>query len=160
MKSEHIQPEGENNWKSQNNLHVASLKHFCSMDKFQCLIYNFLVSVKSNSSTPYNNVLRVKDATQDITFWSIILGLLNKGHTKKKWNSSSFTNPHEQIKQKIRQHAYWLKATIQIAASHPDFRHNNLFLSGTNKKQWIFSYTSPHSIFESYIIYNGLGFRI
>ena len=38
----------------------------------------------------------MKGATQDITFWSMILGLLNIGHTKKKWNSSSLTNPHEQ----------------------------------------------------------------
>ena len=32
----------------------------------------------------------------------MILGLLNKGHPKKKWNSSSFANPHEQAE--IKQH--------------------------------------------------------
>ena len=69
---------------------------FVSCINFKVSFVIFLFSVKSNSSTPYNNVRKVKGATEDITFWSMILGLLNKGHPKKKWNSSSFTNPHEQ----------------------------------------------------------------
>ena len=60
-----------------------------------------LFSVKSKLSSPYNRVLRVKGAMCPIAFWSVTLGLLYRGQTSKKWNSFSFTNPHEQAGESI-----------------------------------------------------------
>ena len=45
-----------------------------------------LFTVKSKLSFPYNRVLRVKGAMCPIAFWSVTLGLLYRGHTRKKWN--------------------------------------------------------------------------
>ena len=55
-----------------------------------------LFAVKSKFSLPYNRVLRVKGAMFPIAFWSVTLGLLYREHIRKKWNSFSFMNPHEQ----------------------------------------------------------------
>ena len=44
MKSEHIQSECKNIGKLQNTTHIALLKPFCFMDKFQSFIYNFSCS--------------------------------------------------------------------------------------------------------------------
>ena len=41
---------------------------FVSCMNFKVSFITFLFSVKSNSSTPYNNVHKVKGATEDITF--------------------------------------------------------------------------------------------
>ena len=41
---------------------------FVSCMNFKVSFITFLFSVKSNSSTPYNNVRKVKGATEDITF--------------------------------------------------------------------------------------------
>ena len=41
---------------------------FVSCINFKVSFTIFLFSVKSNSSTPYNNVHKVKGATEDITF--------------------------------------------------------------------------------------------
>ena len=60
-----------------------------------------LFTVKSKFSLPYNRVLRVKGAMFPIAFWSVTLGLLYRGHTRKKWNSFSFMNPHEQAGESI-----------------------------------------------------------
>ena len=43
-----------------------------------------LFKVKSKFSLPYNRVLRVKGAMFPIAFWSVTLGLLYRGHTRKK----------------------------------------------------------------------------
>ena len=43
-----------------------------------------LFTVKSKFSLPYNRVLRVKGAMFAIAFSSVILGLLYRGHTRKK----------------------------------------------------------------------------
>ena len=43
-----------------------------------------LFMVKSKFSLPYNRVLRVKGAMFPIAFWSVTLGLLLRGHTRKK----------------------------------------------------------------------------
>ena len=43
-----------------------------------------IFTVKSKFSLPYNRVLRVKGAMFPIAFWSVILGLLYRGHTRKK----------------------------------------------------------------------------
>ena len=83
-------------WRLQDNLYITSLKPLCFMYKFQSFINNFLIFCKIKLIYCITNVHKVKGATEDITFWSMIVGLLNKGHPKKKWNSSSFTNPDEQ----------------------------------------------------------------
>ena len=44
-----------------------------------------LFTVKSKFSLPYNRVLRVKGAMFPIAFWSVTLGLLYRGHIRKKW---------------------------------------------------------------------------
>ena len=43
-----------------------------------------LFTVKSKFSLPYNRVLRVKGAMFPIAFCSVTLGLLYRGHTRKK----------------------------------------------------------------------------
>ena len=47
---------------------VDDLCYVSIMIMFQVSFIIFLFSVKSNSSTPYNNVRKVKGATEDITF--------------------------------------------------------------------------------------------
>ena len=42
-----------------------------------------LFTVKSKFALPYNRVLRVKGAMFTIAFWSVTLGLLYRGHTRK-----------------------------------------------------------------------------
>ena len=65
MKSEHIQSEGE---KNENHKITYTSHHsisFVSCINFKVSFIIFLFSVKSNSSTPYNNVRKVKGATND-----------------------------------------------------------------------------------------------
>ena len=68
MKSEHIQLEGR---KNEDHKIIYTSHHsnrFVSCINFKVSFIIFLFSVKSNSSTPYNNVRNVKGATEDITF--------------------------------------------------------------------------------------------
>ena len=89
-------------WWSQDNLCITALKPLCFMYKFQSFIYNFLIFCKIKLIYSIQQCSQSKKgATEDISFWSMFLGLLNKGHPKKKWNSSSFTNPHEQAEDSI-----------------------------------------------------------
>ena len=68
MKSEHIQLEGG---KKEDHKIICTLHHsnrFVSCINFKVSFIIFLFSVKSNSSTPCNNVRKVKGATEDKTF--------------------------------------------------------------------------------------------
>ena len=61
---------GSNNLESLINLSVS--------------VTILLFTVKSKFSLPYNRVLRVKGAMFPIAFWNVTLGLLYRGHTRKK----------------------------------------------------------------------------
>ena len=45
-----------------------------------------LFAAMSKFSSPYKRVLRVNGAMCAIAFWRVSLGLLCRGHTRKKWN--------------------------------------------------------------------------
>ena len=65
------------------------------------LVTFLMFTVTSKLSSPYNRVLRVKGAMCPIAFWSVTLGLLYRGHSSKKWNSSLFINIHEQAEESM-----------------------------------------------------------
>ena len=139
--------------------------------KFACII--FLLSVTSKSSTQYNNILRVKGAIQEISFWSAILGHWIED-IPKKWNSSSCINPHDQAEHSTtcinRRWPFRLLHRILILAIVTcsclvSIQNNELsFILFPPPPQYhTHTYTHTHTlpcIFESFVISNVLGFLI